>query len=224
MISTNPFGLAAVLILIGGIFFLIAILTRRVLAGAKVAAQEPLVFQGEALLPSHQHVVLMVEPGGRIRSMNTCGRVLFHLQEGEPPNLERLTRMMRPVDALMRLCAQEGRARLVLEGKQIEAVSYRLPDGAMLVSLVPVETASGAAGPLSPQVLQTFGQTAQAMAGSLDLRATIHAILSAYEKVIAVDYLAVGLCTRFRATRAARRMEMPRTRSKKQACRLLGKV
>jgi PAS domain S-box-containing protein len=193
MISTNPFGLAAVLILIGGIFFLIAILTRRVLAGAKVAAQEPLVFQGEALLPSHQHVVLMVEPGGRIRSMNTCGRVLFHLQEGEPPNLERLTRMMRPVDALMRLCAQEGRARLVLEGKQIEAVSYRLPDGAMLVSLVPVETASGAAGPLSPQVLQTFGQTAQAMAGSLDLRATIHAILSAYEKVIAVDYLAVGL-------------------------------
>lgn len=143
--------------------------------------------------------VLVIEAGGRVRSLNARAREVFQLREDETPDLERLVRHARPVDAFMMLCAGQGRARFVLNGRFAEGSSYALTfqqEKLVLVSLRFPEltglTEGGEQG-LSSQTLQTFTELTRAMAASLDLEKTLTAVLEGVEKIVPADYLEIGV-------------------------------
>ena len=86
---------------------------------------------------THTDAVIVVQAGGRVMSINAAARQLFGLQPGESANLERLARRLRPSEPFINLCAAEGQARFVLEGKALQGVSYKLalePEPVVVVS------------------------------------------------------------------------------------------
>ena len=194
MLNLEQIVLGIVLVVAGLAFYLVVRLLLAVAARSRPAFQ-PAVPAGAGLLSEHSDAVLVIEAGGRIRSINSRARQIFHLQDNDIPHLERLSRKVRPNDALMNLCAAEGQARFVLEGRLVEGTSYRMENnanGPVLIILRQSEMANTPGG-LNTQTLQTFTQLSQGIAASLDLEETLQAILANVEKLIPAEFMEVTI-------------------------------
>ncbi len=86
--------------------------------------------------PANAHVVLLVEPGGRLEYLSPAARELFGVRQGEYPGLEALARRIRPSDEFLMLCSEEGETRLSVDGRPMDGISYWIPAGnGLLVTL-----------------------------------------------------------------------------------------
>ncbi len=140
--------------------------------------------------------VLLIETGGRIREINTLVREWFNLAEDEFPNMERLARHVRPSEEFLRVCAEEGDARFSINGRLTEGTSYKIPGDApyVLVTLRRIETSTGFAAEsrdVSGSVLRIVSDFSQAIASSLNLDATVTAILENVERLVPSDYVEI---------------------------------
>jgi len=159
----------------------------------------PVVSIAEGPEPSHNEAVLIIMPGGRLGWVNQIARKMFDLQQGEIPNLEKLSARLRPSELFINLCANEGQARFVLDGRMVLATSYQLnviPGGGMMIALRYPELTAGISGiddSLSSQTLRTFTELAQAMAANLDLEATLQAVMESVDKLLAADFLEITI-------------------------------
>ncbi len=160
-----------ILVLVGLLFFLAARLMIRTAPPLRVhPTKESGLITSQVVKGEDRDAVMLVQPGGRVYSMNPQARAAFHLQEGENPDLERLARQTRPSNTLIELCASEGRAQFTLDGRTIEGTSYRLAltdKPMMLVSLRFSEQAaelSGLESSASLQSVEAFTALTQAMA------------------------------------------------------------
>ncbi|HVP21114.1 MAG TPA: GAF domain-containing protein [Anaerolineaceae bacterium] len=151
------------------------------------------ISQGE----KNPEAILVVQQGGKIVSITPRARQAFQLDPNEMPNLERMARKVRPTEQFLGLCAAEGQARLVLSGRMVDAVSYRLNSGQvpwLVVTLRFPEMASdleGGAKGLNSETLQIFSELSQVIAGSLDFDATLLAIQQSIEKLVPTDFLEI---------------------------------
>lgn len=150
-----------------------------------------------------QDPLIVIEPGGRVREMNSAARTLFALLEGEYPNLERLARRARPDEALLGLCAGPDQARFSVNGRMVEGISYRLggSDPLVVVTLRRVETAPILAGDdrsTPASVLKVVTEFGQSIAASLDLDATARAILENVELLVPSDLVELKVWDRAR--------------------------
>ena len=184
------FGLLFVLLGLG--FVLAARLLVRMVPKLPVLAQPELVKPSQDLKKSID-AVLVIERGGRVRSLNERGREVFHLTPTEQPDLEHLARWVRPPEDFLDLCAGEGQLRFALDGRMVDAVSYRItvPEPLMLLSLRYQELQAGLEQSVGvgAQSLLTFNELSSAMAASLDLKETVRSVLESVEKLIPADYL-----------------------------------
>ncbi len=172
--------------------FLISNLARTL--SAPRLANLPLAVQQAA---DSQEAILIVGRGGKIVSISTHARQIFQLDPNEIPNLERLARKIRPSEQFLALCAAEGQSRLVLSGRMVDAISYRLDNGRDPLSVVTLrfpELASDLEGGqkgLGSETLQIFSELSQVIAGSLDFDATLQAIQQSIEKLVPTDFLEI---------------------------------
>ena len=94
-------------------------------------AQDSAAIQASSLLPSgaleSKDAILVVQSGGRIEYLNSSARKLFNLRENEQGDLERLARLVRPVNDFLTLCSKEGQKRISVGSQFLEAFSYRVP-------------------------------------------------------------------------------------------------
>jgi len=147
--------------------------------------------------PSNQHeAVLLIETGGRVGEINNLVREWFSLSEEEFPNLERLARHVRPSEEFLKLCAGEGDTRFSVNGRLTEGTSYRIPGESPyhLVTLRRIETSTGFANEsrdVSGSVLRIVSDFSQAIASSLNLDATITAILENVERLVPSDFVEI---------------------------------
>ncbi|MBN1370975.1 MAG: GAF domain-containing protein [Anaerolineaceae bacterium] len=194
MIGNEALVLGIVFAVVGLLFFVAARLLLRTVPGMRPQSEAD-VLAAETGLNENADAVLIVQSGGWVRSINQRAREAFALQSGEVPDLERLIRRIRPAEAFIELCAKEGQARFVLDGRMAEGTSYRLqlPDTpAVLVSLRFPELAAeliDSESSLSGQALKTFTELNQEMAASLDLDDAIRAVLENVEKLIPADFM-----------------------------------
>lgn len=198
MSEISYYGLGLIFALIGLFFFLATRFLARSLPTLGTSTRVNL-----SASPAPENVssdaVLIVQSGGRIISLNARARQAFHLQEGEIPDLERLLKRLRPADAFINLCAAEGQARFVLDGRLAEGVSYSVHSAGeqvMLVSLRFPELATGltdSGSSANSQNLLTFTELTQAMAASLELDLTLQAVLENIEKMIPADFMEITL-------------------------------
>lgn len=200
--------LASIGFLLLGLFFILTVwallrfVVPRFSLSNDVSAQPAFIQQ-----KAHNDAVLIIETGGRFRYINERAREWFGLFEGEIPHLERLVRRVRPSERFLELCAAEGQARFSINGKLVDATSYRVPGAvsATLIALrqsenslgigqsqaghaIPGSAASGYPGGATLKTISEFGQ---AIASSLSLEAVIQATLSNVERLIASDFLEV---------------------------------
>lgn len=192
-------GFAILLILLGLLFFLAVRLWLKFAPRYRQGFQPEAALSEKDLVSDHGEAVLVVNVGGRIKSINSKARQIFRLQEGETPNIERLARRVRPGETFIRLCAHEGQGRFLLDGRLVEGTSYQITsnlESITIVSLCYPEITTGLVATrsgLSAQTLQTFTELTQAMAASLDLSKTLQAILENVEKIIPADFMEISV-------------------------------
>ncbi|RME06922.1 MAG: hypothetical protein D6803_05290, partial [Anaerolineae bacterium] len=185
-----PFGVAMFLVGVG-VLALTAIVARLVSKRLRISpVHAPLAVETD--LPRHQDGVIVVRPGGRVAYMNESARQMFSVWE-ERPSFERLARKARPSDAFVSLCAAEGVAQFSVEGRLLEGTSFTFPNGSgdlMLVSVRPhqVSRLGEMVSESTPQAIQVLTSLGQSMAASLDLEATLYAILESVEQLIPTDF------------------------------------
>ena len=143
--------------------------------------------------------VIVVQPGGRVEYMSRLARDWFGLQEGESPDLERLARRVRPSEEFLGLCAGEGRKRFSVNGRLMDATSYRVPgfNPVMLLSLRSMElapTLGGAeGGSFSSSILKVIAEFGQTIPASLNLDASLRAIFQNVERLVSADVMEIKL-------------------------------
>lgn len=193
----GPVLLSIGFLIFGLLCILIVWLLLRIVPRVPHTIQEP-VQPAFIQLQTHRDATLIIESGGRFRYVNDQAREWFELFEGEIPHVERLARRVRPSESFLELCAAEGQARFSINGKLVDAVSYRVPGAvpAMLLAIRRAENALGLAqaqkGDIVPgAALKTVSEFGQAIASSLSLEATIQATLLNVERLVASDFLEV---------------------------------
>ena len=110
--------------------------------------------------------------------------------------MERLARHVRPSEEFLRICGEEGDARFSINGRLTEGTSYKIPGDApyVLVTLRRIETSTGFAAEsrdVSGSVLKIVSDFSQAIASSLNLDATVTAILENVERLVPSDYVEI---------------------------------
>ncbi len=143
-------------------------------------------------LAQNHDAVLLVQPGGKVLFANRTLRDWLNLSLDDNPNLEHLARQARPSETFLSLCATPGQARFALHGLMVDGVSYTLPyqdTHTIFLTLrrpdLTVLTQENTA--VSARALDILTELGRAMTGSLDLNATLRAILESVEHLIPSD-------------------------------------
>jgi PAS domain S-box-containing protein len=221
MFDLSLIVLGIVLVILGLGFFLLALLLLRLMPRLQSVDRLPPPPPASLNIASHNEAVLIIKSGGRVSYLNQQARELFNVWE-EEPNLESLARRTRPPELFLTLCASEGQSRFSINGRFVEGTSYFAPGGvetsadhrsALLVTLrrpqLVLETTSPLASSggehngqeqqslvqpgISDQAFNTFTELTQAMASSLDLGATLQAILESIERLLPSDFLEISI-------------------------------
>ena len=203
-----PLGITAILIGLA-LFGLVTVLLRaasRFGSNAKVSSQ-PII---QANLPSNQHAVLLVQPGGKLLYINDLAREWFDLEKDEHPNLERMARNARPPEAFLSLCSTDGHTRFNLQQSLIEGTSFTVPhqgENAVLVTLERPKLTGLQDGDsnMPNQAFKIYTEISQSMSTSLDLDTTISSILKSVEELINVELSEITLLNSDAATAASYR-------------------
>ena len=140
--------------------------------------------------------VLVIQSGGRVQHLNNVARRLFGLGDNDTADLERLVRLARPSNDFLALCTKEGQKRITVGGQLTEATSYRMPGlyPVTLLTLRPLDLTSALAtgsGETSSAILRTITDFNQAIAGNLNLDATLEAILENVGRLVSADILEI---------------------------------
>ena len=165
-------------------------------------------------IQSHKDGVLILELGGRIQLINDPAREWFNLTADEIPNIEALGRRARPSESFLELCATEGQARFSINGKLMNATSYRVPGDLPTILMVirPAEmfgASRSGQDSLSTASLKTVSEFGQAIASSLSLQDTIESILINVERLVPSDFLEVKISEEHTNQLVAYRMAGP---------------
>ncbi len=192
----GPILLGVGILLFGLVFVLLVWSLLRVVPRWRPINLEP-ASQSFVQIKAHEDAILIVETGGRVRYINAIARDWFDLVEGETPNIERLARRVRPGDNFLELCATEGQARFSVNGRLVDAISYRVPGEvpALLVAIRRTDPALGLAAQgqeiLPGTALKTVSEFGQSIASNLSLEDTVKALLVNVERLVASDFLEV---------------------------------
>ena len=161
------------------------------------AAPVTLPPQGPAPSPQEEHAtegLMVVRPGGRVVYLNATLRRWLGLEPTERPPLETLARRIRPRETFLRLCAAPGQARLMLAHRWLEVASYPLPtvDGqaTVLVFRLPALMAEEAGPEGAPNATaKILAELARSFNRTLELEATVRAVLRAVDRLVPNTYL-----------------------------------
>ena len=184
------------LVLIGLVFVLLVLLLLRLLPRNQADARVPLSAFATPEDSELKDAVIIVQGGGRLEYLNTPARQLFGLREDEQADLERLTRYTRPSNDFLSLFSKESQKRISIGSQLTEATSYRIPglSQLMLVALRDLDLSPALSmgdGQVSASILRVITDFGQAVAASLDLEATLQAVLENVGRLISADVLEV---------------------------------
>ena len=189
-------GLGLSLVLIGLVFVLLVWFLLRLLPRNQANASVPLSTFETSNASELKDAVVIVQGGGRLEYLNASARQLFGLREAEQADLERLTRYARPSNDFLSLFSTECQKRISIGAQLTEATSYHIPgiSPSMLVAFRNLDISpelSMANGQASASILRIVTDFGQAVSASLDLEATLLAILENIGRLVSADVLEI---------------------------------
>lgn len=165
--------------------------------------QSQRLIQGIVQNPSQEmeqrDAMLLLSAGGRVDQINHRARALFHLGEHERPNLEKLARAIRPAEDFFALCASASQARLIVDGHAFDATSYPIQSGSELFTLVILRSIEQDSGLVSGKDrspssdLPFIAGLAKIFSASLDLDATLTAVIEVVQSQLPVDLVEIAI-------------------------------
>lgn len=154
----------------------------------------------EFLEPNGQedNALLLLMPGGKIRSLNPAAVRLFNVRPGELPALETLVRQARPSEALLQICAGEAPAPFRISGQWVQAESWDLQvEGQNLRAVALHVQSSNLSTELMTQAgshtIKDLNALGQLISASLNLSETVESVLKVIETHIACDFCQMAL-------------------------------
>jgi PAS domain S-box-containing protein len=190
-----PLGIA--LIFLGILFFVGALIFVRLISGRINMRGKISPSSISQELPEHQEAVMVIQPGGRVSYLNQAAREKFKVWQ-ETPNLERLARQTRPIDAFLSLCSTEGVAPFSIDGQKMEGVSYSVPNGngkAVLLTIRSRQPGAISNGSIesSDQTLEIMTSLSQSLQADLELDTTLEGILTSGEQLVPNDFSEIAI-------------------------------
>ncbi|MBI3360222.1 MAG: GAF domain-containing protein [Chloroflexi bacterium] len=201
-ITPLPFAIAA--IIVGGGLLLLAWGVARWAASRRPPDVAPSRSSLPVQLRSLDDAVLVARTGGQVLFVNDRARQLFGLNGGEP-DLMLMARQADPPESFLELFAAEGQATLEVQTTgppasthRVQATSHRFPldDGPRFVVVL---RETGLVPRLTPEderaaaAVDAIAEIGQAISASLDLEATVGAILASLERVVPYDVGEINL-------------------------------
>jgi PAS domain S-box-containing protein len=196
--SLDRFSLGVILLLTALGFLLLVWGLPRLISRMRLGRRPAVAPLAPVQETSEGHAVMLVQPGGRVGSINAAARQWFSLKEGEHPNLELLIRQVRPGDGFLKLCSTEGEGRFSVNGRPMEAISYLIPDqpGALLVSFrrpsLSAVTPDGQTE-VSNTAVKILADLSQSVADSVGVADTVRALLENVERLVPADALEIKI-------------------------------
>lgn len=148
--------------------------------------------------PDPDTAVVVARAGGRVEFINDRAREFFGL-DGQPATPMTMARQARPSDTFLELLAMPGAARLAVGERQVEATSVSVPvQPGEPPRFVVVLKETGrlpqlAADERTTQTVAVLSEISRAMSASLDLEATLTAILASAGRLFQYDSAEVNL-------------------------------
>ncbi len=142
--------------------------------------------------------MIVARPGGRVDYVNARGRDWFQM-DGETPDLNRMAQSARPRDLFLELFADEGRARLSIADRPVDAVSNRVSfasEQSLVITLSPLETPEpeGDARPLGDLLTaDSMLRFSQAISDRGTVAETARAVLASVSELLPIDMLELNL-------------------------------
>ncbi|HWQ45318.1 MAG TPA: hypothetical protein VN376_00545, partial [Longilinea sp.] len=141
--------------------------------------------------------VLIVQAGGKLISVNSRARQLFHIPSSSEPNFERITRLIRPSDEFLRLCSQGGLGQLSIEGVSFNFSASPIPVTAPPWMVITINMDLDSAYPhhTDPNTLEhPLGLPIEdKLFSSLDLQYVVTSLLNRIERNFPTDFLQLFL-------------------------------
>jgi len=189
-------GLGLSLVLIGLVFVLLVWFLLRLFPRNQANAHVPLSAFETPDASELKDAVIIVQGGGRLEYLNASARQLFGLREAEQIDLERLIRFTRPSNDFLSLFSTECQKRISIGSQLTEATSYHIPglSPSMLVTFRNLDISpelSMGDGQASASILRVVADFGQAVSASLDLEATLQAVLENIGRLVSADVLEI---------------------------------
>jgi hypothetical protein len=132
MIPLNPTSLGLTLLFLGFSFFVI---TRIFLRAKRIPPRFVSIAESSLninQLELHSDGILLVQSGGRILFSN-LDKLDWCVFSRDEIDLNHLLHRFKPGDVFLNLCTIEGRAQLSIGDQTIEALSYKIPHGSVMM-------------------------------------------------------------------------------------------
>jgi len=160
--------------------------------------QSPITSPLPVDLEPSDHAVIVARPGGRVDYVNARGREWFQL-DGEAPDLNRMAKSARPRDLFLELFADEGRARISIADRAVDAVSNRVSfasEQSLVITLSPMEAPKpdDSTRPMGDLLtVDALLQFNQAITDRGAVAETAGAVLSSVSELLPIDMLELNL-------------------------------
>jgi PAS domain S-box-containing protein len=183
-------------LIIGGLVFVIL-----VWAVLRLLPHAPIVVAARTAAlpvdsPDSGDAIVVIQSGGRVEYVSGRAREWFDLSASDAADLDGLVRRVRPPDDFLDVCAEPGNKRLMINGRPVEATSYRVPGAIpqMLLSLRSLDLgpAMGLEGAgASSSLLKVVNEFSAHVASSLDIESVARSILESTLRLLPADLLEV---------------------------------
>lgn len=188
-------GIATVAIAVGGLMIGLVYLSARIFSRIRA----PLIVEAPPVIldnvSSFDGAVIIARKGGKALHINDRARELFGFN-GEAPDLNRMARLAQPQEAFLELFATEGRASVTVADHPLEATSIRVP-GEIQQFVVTLRESGQFAGlrsdDRSTQAIAALAEVGRALSASLDLDATLNAVLQTVGRIVQYDLAEINL-------------------------------
>ncbi len=137
--------------------------------------------------------MIVVEPGGKLKTINDKALNLFGLEKHISPNLENLALKVNPVETFYKICAESGEKEFSVNNQMVRAINYSIEMHSLILLKKIDPVIENKFDIEDAQFFKKIADFNQTISGSLDLEKTVHNILENISHIIPADFIELNI-------------------------------
>ena len=137
--------------------------------------------------------IIIISPGGILKTINQEALELFEVKENKTLNLEILAKKANPQELFYRICAEPGEFELLINNQLVNAFSYSLGMDSFVTLRVKTAIIKDNLNYDNSIIYKTIADFNQNISASLDLNETISRIMERIFQMIPADLVEINI-------------------------------